>query len=102
MIQEACAMIERVEARERRSRQAKYGRRNKIRYIDRLLNELEMLNLADVTQVPERLAMELGRLLSESEVVQVANQPRLESVNEAMDILYELQDSLMFNDAEEE
>ena len=102
MIEEACAMIERVEARERRSREAKYGRRNKIRYIDRLLNELEMLNLADEARVPERLAMELGRLLAESEVVQVGVQPRLESVNEAMDVLYELQDSLMFNDPEEE
>ncbi|TMC05324.1 MAG: hypothetical protein E6J41_22365 [Chloroflexi bacterium] len=102
MIEEACAMIERVEARERRSREAKYGRRNKIRYIDRLLNELEMLNLADEARVPERLAMELGRLLAESEVVQVGLQPRLESVNEAMDVLYELQDSLMFNDPEEE
>ena len=95
-------MIERVEARERRSREAKYGRRNKIRYIDRLLNELEMLNLADETRVPERLAMELGRLLSESEVVQVAIQPQFESVNDAMDVLYELQDSLMFNETEEE
>lgn len=94
-------MIERVEARERRSREAKYGRRNKIRYIDRLLNELEMLNLADESRVPERLAMELGRLLAETEVVQ-AEQPRLESVNEAMDVLYELQDSLMFNDPEED
>jgi len=95
-------MIERVEIRERRSREAKYGRRNKIRYIDRLLNELEMLNLADESRVPERLAMELGRLLTESEVVQLAKQPRVESVNEAMDVLYELQDSLMFNEPEEE
>jgi hypothetical protein len=102
MIEEACAMIERVEIRERRSREAKYGRRNKIRYIDRLLNELEMLNLADESRVPERLAMELGRLLTESEVVQLAKQPRVESVNEAMDVLYELQDSLMFNEPEEE
>jgi hypothetical protein len=95
-------MIERVEARERRSREAKYGRRNKIRYIDRLLNELEMLNLADETRVPERLAMELGRVLAESEVVEVPEQPRLDTVNEAMDVLYELQDSLMFNEPEEE
>jgi len=102
MIEEACAMIERVEARERRSREAKYGRRNKIRYIDRLLNELEMLNLADEARVPERLAMELGRLLAESEVVQVGVRPRLESVNEAMDVLYELQDSLMFNESDED
>src|SRR6266511_473033 len=102
MIQEACAMIERVEARERRSREAKYGRRNKIRHIDRLLNELEMLNLADETRVPERLGMELDRLISESRVIEVGRQPRPESVSEAMDVLYEIQDSLMFNESEEE
>src|SRR5215813_11556092 len=102
MIQEACAAIERVEARERRSREAKYGRRNKIRYIDRLLNELEMLNLAEAGRVPERLAIELDRLMAESEVVTAAHQSRPESVNDAMDVLYEIQDSLMFNEGEEE
>jgi hypothetical protein len=102
MIQEACAMIERVEARERRSREAKYGRRNRIRYIDRLLNELEMLNLADETKVPERLAIELDRLLVETQPMQHARQPRPDSVNEAMDVLYEIQDSLMFNEGDEE
>jgi hypothetical protein len=102
MIQEACAMIERVEARERRSREAKYGRRNKIRYIDRLLNELEMLNLAEECRVPERLAIELDRLMAESEAVDVARQTRPDSVNEAMDVLYEIQDSLMFNEGDEE
>ncbi len=102
MIEEACAMIERVEARERRSREVKYGRRNKIRYIDRLLNELEMLNLAEQSMVPERLAMELDRLLAETRAVEPAHQPRPESVNEAMDVLYEIQDSLMFNESDEE
>jgi hypothetical protein len=102
MIQEACAMIERVEARERRSREAKYGRRNRIRYIDRLLNELEMLNLADETRVPERLAMELDRLLAETQPMERARQPRPDSVNEAMDVLYEIQDSLMYNEGDEE
>jgi hypothetical protein len=101
MIQEACAMIERVEARERRSRQVKYGRRNMIRYIDRLLNELEMLNLADENRVPERLAIELDRLLAESRSIET-RQPRPDSVNEAMDVLYEIQDSLMFNEGDEE
>jgi hypothetical protein len=102
MIQEACAMIERVEARERRSREAKYGRRNRIRYIDRLLNELEMLNLAEETRVPERLAVELDRVIAESEELEPSRQPRLETVTEAMDVLYELQDSLMFNESEED
>jgi hypothetical protein len=102
MIEEACAMIERVEARERRSREVKYGRRNRIRYIDRLLNELEMLNLADETRVPERLAIELDRLMAESEALELHVHGRPENVNEAMDVLYEIQDSLMFNEADEE
>jgi hypothetical protein len=102
MIQEACAMIERVEARERRSREAKYGRRNKIRYIDRLLNELEMLNLADERKVPERLAMELDRLMAESQAIETARPPRPDSISDAMDVLYEIQDGLMFNEGDED
>jgi hypothetical protein len=101
MIQEASAAIERVEERERRSREAKYGRRNKIRYIDRLLNELEMLNLADQREVPQRLAVELDRILAESSPVQLNRPVRPENVNEAMDVLYEIQDSLMFNEDED-
>jgi hypothetical protein len=102
MIEEACAMIERVEERERRSREVKYGRRNRIRYIDRLLNELEMLNLAEESRVPERLAVELDRVMTETTAVATARQPRPESINEAMDVLYEIQDSLMFNESDEE
>jgi hypothetical protein len=102
MIEEACAMIERVEERERRSREVKYGRRNRIRYIDMLLNELEMLNLAEESVVPGRLAIELDRLIAESQPVEVGHPPRPESVTEAMDVLYEIQDSLMFNEGDEE
>ena len=102
MIEEACVAIEDIEERERRAREIKYGRRNRIRYIDRLLNELEMLNLADETQVPERLATELGRLIADSAVVALVQQARPESVTEAMDVLYEIQDSLMFNEQGEE
>jgi hypothetical protein len=102
MIEEACAMIERVEERERRSREVKYGRRNRIRYIDQLLNELEMLNLADEPRVPERLAIELDRIMVESRALEPARPPVPENVSEAMDVLYEIQDSLMFNEGEEE
>lgn len=102
MIQEACVAIEDIEERERRAREVKYSRRNRIRYIDRLLNELEMLNLAERTQVPERLGIELDRLMAESAVVDLVQQPRPDSVTEAMDVLYEIQDSLMLNEADEE
>jgi hypothetical protein len=102
MIEEACAMIERVEERERRSREVKYGRRNKIRHIDRLLNELEMLNLAEKTEVPERLAIELDQLMSDGAPVAVTrHHPRPDTVTQAMDVLYEIQDGLMFNQDEE-
>jgi hypothetical protein len=100
MIEEACADIERVEERARRAREVKYGRRNKIRYIDRLLNELEMLNLADQSEVPQQLAGELEKLMAETTLVAAAEQPRLETVSDAMDLLYEIQDSLMFNEDE--
>jgi len=102
MIEEACVAIEDIEERERRAREIKYGRRNRIRYIDRLLNELEMLNLADETQVPERLATELGRVMADSALVALVQQARPESVTEAMDVLYEIQDSLMFNEQADE
>src|SRR5262249_29946691 len=73
MIQEACVAIEDIEERERRAREVKYSRRNRIRYIDRLLNELEMLNLAQGTQVPERLAVALGLLVEESAAGELAH-----------------------------
>jgi len=102
MIEEACVAIEHIEERERRAREVKYGRRNKIRYIDRLLNELEMLNLADQTQMPEGLATELDRLMADSAVVDLVKQARPENVTEAMDVLYVIQDSLMFNEQGDE
>jgi hypothetical protein len=102
MIEEACVAIEHIEERERRAREVKYGRRNKIRYIDRLLNELEMLNLADQTQMPEGLATELDRLMADSAVVDLVKQVRPENVTEAMDVLYAIQDSLMFNEQGDE
>ncbi|HLH71029.1 MAG TPA: hypothetical protein VKY90_18920 [Candidatus Dormibacteraeota bacterium] len=101
MIREACAAIQRVEERERRIRELKYGRRNKMRYIDRLLDELELLNLAEQQEVPEHLAIELDRLTAESRAVDLVRQPRPGTVMEAMDLLYEIQDSLMFNEEQD-
>jgi hypothetical protein len=102
MIEEACVAIESVEARARRMREAKYARRNRMRYIDQLLNELEMLNLAERREVPPPLATALDRLIAESDVVAVAEQGRPDTVVQAMDLLYEIQDSLMFGSPDEE
>jgi hypothetical protein len=40
--------------------------------------------------------------MAESAVVELVEQPRPESVAQAMDVLYEIQDSLMINDADDD
>ena len=98
MIEEACVAIDVVSERDRRLREEKYARRNKMRYIDRLLNELEMLNLADQREVPTQLAVAVDRLVQETEVeAKTPEVERLGTVTAAMDVLYEIQDSLMDN-----
>jgi hypothetical protein len=99
MIEEACVAIDDLSERERKSRELKYARRNKMRYIDRLLNELEMLNLADQVRMPSGLSVALDKLLEESEV---EAEVRPDTVVTAMDLLYEIQDSLMYNQIEDE
>lgn len=99
MISEASLAIDRSSERERRHRALKYARRNKMRYIDQLLNELEMLNLADQTVLPSALGRAVGELLSESEV---ETEVRPDTIVTAMDLLYEIQDSLMYNQIEDE
>ena len=101
MIKQASRAIEHMTARERRIQRAKYARRNKMRYIDKLLNELEMLNLADQERLPQPLSVAVERVVEETAVVAVAEKKR-ETIVDAMDVLYEIQDSLMFNEDDEE
>jgi len=99
MIEEACVAIDDLSERERKHRELKYARRNKMRYIDRLLNELEMLNLAEQVEIPGALVGAVDQLL---EVSEVESQVRPDTVVTAMDLLYEIQDSLMYNQIEDE
>jgi hypothetical protein len=71
-----------------------------MRYIDHLLNELEMLNLAERRELPNRLAAAVGRLTSEGE--RSTEGPGPATVLEAMDLLYEIQDGLMFSMPEDD
>ena len=99
MIEEACVAIDDLSERERKIRDLKYARRNKMRYIDRLLNELEMLNLAEQVKMPSGLSVAVDKLLEESEV---ETEVKPDTVVTAMDLLYEIQDSLMYNQIEDE
>jgi hypothetical protein len=102
MIKQANIAIERMSERERRLREMKYARRNKMRYIDRLLNELEMLNLADQQVMPRALSVAVDQVLEDADVEDLVDQRKPDSVIEAMDLLYEIQDTLMFNQIEDE
>jgi hypothetical protein len=102
MIKQASRAIEHMTARERRVQRAKYARRNKMHLIDKLLNELEMLNLADQRQMPPVLSVMINKVIEESPEVTVLAQAKPASVMEAMDALYEIQDSLMYNQIEDE
>src|SRR5260370_2182439 len=97
MIKPATRAIENMTAKERRIQRAKYARRNKMHLIDKLLNELEMLNLADQRQMPPVLSVAINKVIEESPEVTVLAQAKPASVMQAMDALYEIQDSLMSN-----
>ncbi|MGH7883763.1 MAG: hypothetical protein ACREN8_12825 [Candidatus Dormibacteraceae bacterium] len=100
MIEEACEAIEVVREHDRLQAESKYWRRNTMRYIDKLLNELEMLNLRGHSQTPAEVDSAVAELIAEAEMVALVGRPRV-SIIETMDVLFEIQDSLMFNQIEE-
>ena len=95
MIQETCVEIEQLSQLHERERAARYARRTKIQQIDELLNELELLNLAEERAVPRELKLRAFRLIA-AEAHPVAARPSDEvRVVEWMDALYDVQDTLM-------
>jgi hypothetical protein len=102
MLEDACVEIEVLTEQDRQQREQKYARRNRMRYIDQLLNELEMLNLADRTKTPQRLSEAVDQLVTEAHAEAIRGGRSLETIAQTMDVLYDIQDSLMFNQIEEE
>jgi len=102
MLEDACVEIEELTEKDRHERAQKYARRNRMRYIDQLLNELEMLNLADQVKMPVRLSTAVDELISETRATPLKGQRTLATVPDAMDVLYDIQDSLMYNQIEDE
>ena len=102
MLEDACVEIEVLTEKDRQERAQKYARRNRMRYIDQLLNELEMLNLADQAKMPDRLSVAVGELIEETRVAEIRGARAVATVPDAMDVLYDIQDSLMFNQIEDE
>jgi hypothetical protein len=95
MIQETCVEIGELEARWTSLREARNARRQKIRYIDELIDQFEKLNLADEVEVPYELVGRAVALVS-NDTHLVGRSPQELMISEWMDALYEVQDSLMF------
>jgi hypothetical protein len=102
MLEDACVEIEVLTEKDRQDRAVKYARRNRMRYIDQLLNELEMLNLAEQVRMPVRLSAAVDELIVETKAAEIRGARSVATVPDAMDVLYEIQDSLMFNQIEDE
>jgi uncharacterized secreted protein with C-terminal beta-propeller domain len=95
MIQETCTRIEELEDYWSSEIRARHARRNKIRDIDDMLNQFEMLNLADEQVIPTDLRLRVaafigaeGHPLSERHAESVA-------IPDWMEALYDVQDGLM-------
>jgi len=95
MIQETSVEISALRERWHLEREQRYARRNRIRYIDKLLNELEMLNIAEETQMASELALRVRDLAAEMEHPLGGRPPEDLVIAESMEALYELQDRLM-------
>ena len=95
MIKETCLEIGQLAERHESERVARYARRNKIREIDEMLNEFEMLNLADEGMIPVDLKGRVQRFVS-GEAHPIAERPEEDvRIVEWMDALYDVQDTLM-------
>src|ERR1700682_868317 len=102
MLEDACVEIDVLTEKDRQERRKKPPRRNRMRYIDQLLNELEMLNLVDQARMPDRLSVAVDELIEETRAAEIRGARSVVTVPDAMDVLYDIQDSLMFNQIEEE
>ncbi|HUY60543.1 MAG TPA: hypothetical protein VMW49_01585 [Candidatus Dormibacteraeota bacterium] len=80
----------------------RYARRNKIHYIDRLLNELEQLNIAEESEVPPGLRTLCKDFIDGEAHPLSQRRPEDVPIAEWMDALYDVQDGLMFTAEDDE
>jgi len=95
MIQETCRQIGELEVRWSNEREERYARRDKLRRIDDMINQFELLNLAEEPIVPMDLTATVANLLR-AEGHPVCRRPiQGVSILDWMDALYDVQDTLM-------
>ncbi|MEA2684208.1 MAG: hypothetical protein QOK05_2536 [Chloroflexota bacterium] len=82
--------------------ESRHARRNKVRYIDRLLNQLELLNLSDSPALPVPFRHEVRRFLSECDHGLALRAERDLTIPDCMEALYDIQDTLLLGGDDED
>jgi hypothetical protein len=95
MIQETCTRIEELEDYWTSEIRARHARRNKIRAIDDMLNQFEMLNLADEQVIPLELRQRVEAFVRAEEHPLGQRSAMSVSIPDWMEALYDVQDGLM-------
>jgi hypothetical protein len=95
MIQETCTRIEELEDYWTSEIRARHARRNKIRAIDEMLNQFEMLNLADEQVIPAELRQRVAAFVRAEDHPVCHRNPPTVAIPDWMEALYDIQDGLM-------
>jgi hypothetical protein len=95
MIQETCTRIEELEDYWTSEIRARHARRNKIRDIDEMLNQFEMLNLADEQVIPADLRRRVATFIRGEDHPLRERNPSDVAIPDWMEALYDVQDGLM-------
>lgn len=95
MIQETCTRIEELEDYWTSEIRARHARRNKIRDIDDMLNQFEMLNLADEQIIPNELRHRVVAFIHAEDHALTERDPLDIAIPDWMEALYDIQDGLM-------
>ena len=95
MIEETCRVIDELEQHYEAERVARYARRNRIRYIDELLDEFEMLNLAEESVIPLDLKARAATFLAAERHALIERPVDEIEIVDWMEALYDVQDTLM-------
>ena len=82
--------------------ESRYARRNKVRHIDRLLNRLELLNLTEAPAMPVPFRRQVRQFLAECEHPLSRRAERDLTVGDAMEALYDIQDTLLLGGTDED
>lgn len=95
VIESTCQRIDQLEEQHDAERRQRYARRNRIRFIDDLLNEFELLNLAEEHDIPVDLTGRAHRVVVE-EMHPISSRSPVElRIADWMEALYDVQDTLM-------